>query len=661
MSSASCTEKDAFFERLEHALEMAKTQKDLPLDKATKEKIYKTLKSSIHRGHESICSILSIFIRPMTKIEWILAERRDLLPSIWIFLKKVGFISHILIFYVKQIIEAIVKRENESEDEEEIRDLLFAQIEISNEIKDDEYFRGVEKRAIEALSARIGIQWRFVGKEGYQYREQKKKVPVFVCEITSHQPVEIDSRTKPVDQRIEECLESGDRYFIFPKTDTVTYGLKIDQKKLLYMYAKHLLLIAENSNEKTKAQAVSHLLIQEGYSTDALLIYAASLVDRPVATLSLVEHAITLEDPVKEREHEIAWAHALVGTGSHTAAIPLFEKHRETDKLIMSLICAGKTEIAKPLLQDKIEGLRNNLSMHEVASGVNGMLKKTWHSKESMNLLIIELASLLYVLGCLENSTDTIREAFNLIKTPKYAKCLSTRLLLENKHEEALFVLKECKFEVLDVDTLLLTALSLAKSKKFEEAERILKYAEVFSPKNEKIDQALQSILIQQGKIEEALDNLLIKIKTYTPNILRDCHILFQCSNSFMMFKYTESALLALYYKTGQLPLEWMEDLLRSAEAHKGAKEAFLSVSSQIKSLSLVDYIEKALEYPHTVTAETEYYARKRLIEYAIHTRKYKYAHEHLTRMKSLSSQINQNQDYLDTVYTFYKSQQIAE
>lgn len=647
--------KDAFFEGVENALRIARAQKSIPLDKSAKEAIYRFTGSIIHRGDESVTFLVDIFAQPKVRTEWILSERRDLLPAIQIVLSKFSTISHVLSFYVKQVLEVIVKREKESTDLEEIRDLLFAQIEISNEIPEEDYFRGIEEAAIESLSRHLQIEWKFIGKLGYNCNGQMEKVPVLACEVTSHQPVNLADGGKSIIQEIEDAVESGDRYFIFPKMERVQYNLNSDQKKLLYLFGRYLLLKSD-SDSKSKAQAVSYLLLQEEYNADVLLLYASSLVDRPVATLSLIEYAITPENPLKEKEHEIMWAKALVGTGSHTAAIPLFEKYKETDQLIVSLICAGKKEIAKPLMEKRIEKLKNEIDAEEITSSTWSMYKETPHSRESVNLLKIELASLLYVLGCTKNSTDAIYEAFNLVKTAKYAKGLCTRLLLENKHEEALSILKECNFEVLDVDTLLLTSLSLAKSKKFEEAERLLRYAEIFNQKNEKIDLALQSILIQQGRVEEALDILLEKIRTYTPNILRDCHILFQCSKSFMMFSYTKSALLELYRKTGQLPAQWMDELLLLAESSGEAKEAFLSVATEIKTLSLAETIEKVLSYPNKISPRTEYYARKRLIEYAIHKKQYKDT-THLARMKSLSSEIDENQDYLDTVYAFYKSQ----
>ncbi|KAI5190728.1 hypothetical protein NEMIN01_1193 [Nematocida minor] len=668
MSSSQiiASEKEAFLKRVSCALDLAKKEKDAALDNETKEEIYKTISSPIHRAHESIVALVSIFIKPKTKTAWIIERKRELLEAVVVILKKVTFRSQALIFHTKEILAVINKRCTESQDAEEKINLLFSQIKIANEIPDDEHFRNIEAGAIGQLKSLLGLEWNFIGRPGYRYPGQQTSVPVLVCEVENASSLELNDTisdssgniTSRLDE-IEKALESGDRYYIFPVVlDTLKFYLSYNQKDLLYCLAKHFLLIG-TEHTKSQASAVAHMLIREGYSDDAILIYAVSLPDRPLVTLSLVEYSITPENPLKEKEHELIWANALAATASHVLAVPLFQKHKETDQLIMSLVLAGKRDIARPLLQERIEKIKDELVMSELVSGTYSLHKPSAHSKEPGVLLKIEMASLLYALGCMDDSIDHLKEAFTLVKTAKYAKSLCTRLLLNGRHEEALKILQECKFEVLDIDTLLITAVSFAQSKKYADAERVLKYASIFNPKNERIDLALQNILMQQGKMEEAMDNLLQKIKTYTPNIAKDCNMLFMFAHSFMMFRYAESAIMALYLKTGQMPAEWMEKLLKSAEEHREAKEAYLSICTQVKSLGLIEGIRAALQYSPGVTAETEYYARKRVIEYSIHTREYNLAHEHLAKMKSLSGQIDQSQDYLDTVCAFYRSQEI--
>ncbi|OAG32152.1 hypothetical protein NEIG_01883 [Nematocida sp. ERTm5] len=651
------TEKEEFLRKVERALEFSRSEKNIPLDNALKEKIVKIIGSPIHRAHDSIIDLLDIYIQPKVKIEWILSSQPELLEGVLVILNKISIKSQIIIFYTKEILKFISCACETVCTENQIN-LLFMQLRICNEFSDDEYFREIEKSVIIRLKSILGIDWEFIGKQGYTSSGQTVSVPVLVCNVIVQNTVKEEFESNTYLDDLENAIETGDRYFLFPKTEIAVYSMNSHQKDLLYLYAKHLVLIGTETY-KSEAKAISQMLLHNGYSLDALLLYAICMIDRPVAALAAIEYGITPELPHKEKEHDILWAHALVSTGSHTLAIPLFEKHRETDRLITSLILAGKSEIARPLLQEKISQIKENLQMQEIVSSTCFLYKKSAHSNEPVTLLKIELASLLFSFGLMENSIDHLSEAFNLVKTAKYAKALCTRLLLAGRHTEALTILQSCNFEVLDIDTLLLTAISFAQMNNYEDAERIIKYAAIFNQKSEKIDAALQRILIQQGKIEEAMDHLLNKIKTYTPNIGRDANMLFTFGNSFMMFKYAEEAMLCLYLKTGQLPSQWVDTLLKSAESHKEAKEAFLRVCIGIKSLGLVDMIKKALSYSLEVSASTEYYARKRLIEYAIHKKEFSSAHEHLSRMKSLSTEIDQNQDYLDTVYAFYKSQEI--
>ncbi|KAI5147260.1 hypothetical protein NEAUS05_0574 [Nematocida ausubeli] len=650
----SSKERNEFFERVHRAIGLAKTEKDAPLEIELKERVFDVIGAPINRAHESIVDLVEIYVQPKVKIGWILSERPDLLEGVYILLKKVGLKSQTIIFHTKEMLLAISKACKTASADEQTA-LLFAQIRICNEITDDDYFRSIEQEAVQALKGILNIEWQFIGKQGYTCAGQPHSVPIFVCELVTHGKEEAEYTNL---DDLERAIETGDRYFLFPKTEPAIYDMTSQQKDLLYLHAKNLTLVG-NEASKAEASAISQMLLQNGYSLDALLLYAGCLVDRPVATLSAIEYSITPEVPLKEKEHEILWAHALVSTASHSPAIPLFEKHKETDRLIASLILAGKREIAKPLLQEKIEQIKRDLEMQELINNTCSLYKAAAHSREPVILLKIELASLLFAFGIMENSIEYLKEAFNLVKTAKYAKALCTRLLLNGQHAEALSILQSCNFEVLDIDTLLLTAISFAQSENYEDAERIIKYASVFNQKSEKIDAALQRILLLQGKIEEAIEYLLVKVKTYTPNIGRDANALFTLATAALMFRYAGEAVLCLYLKTGQLPALWVESLLKSAETHKEAKEAILHVCANVKSLGLVPTIRKALSYPGEVSASTEYYARKRLIEHAIHKREFSLAHEHLSRMKTLSSMIDQNQDYLDTVFTFYQSQEL--
>lgn len=649
-------EREIFLEQIHKSIELFKREKDTPLECSVKEEICRIIQSPIHRGNPSIVYLLDIFVKPRRKIEWILQSQIDLLEAVVILLKKVTLISPVLFFHVKEILNLITKKAKETENLQLRTSLLFFALRISNEIPDEEHCREVEREVIAELKNILKIDWLFTGVEGYTVKGFGVRNPVLVIDITTHLP---EYLSKTVLDELEEKVEAGDRYFIFPKIERIRYNLTENQKQLLYLYSKHLLLL-NTENTAEEAGAAARLLLIEGYSLDAALLYARSLKERDVTALSLIEYAITPEVPLKEKEHEIIWAHALTATASHAQAIPIFIKHHETQQLISSLMAAGKKEAARPLLEERIKKLKEEIVMQEIISGTKNIVSKNEQKSSSGNpiaLLRIELASLLHEYGKMENSIEYLNEAFKLVKTIKHAKALCTRLILSGHPEEALNVLEECSFEVLDVDTLIITAVSLAQSQKHEEAEKLLKYGRLFNSKNEKIDTSLQNILMRQGKIEEALDILLEKIKTYTPNAARDCNALFTISNSFMMYKYAGEAVRYIYRKTGQIPQEWMSSLDKAAVTDHAAKEAFLSVAAEVKSLSLVESIRKLLEYSEGITPETEYYARKRLIEYCIHAKKYDQAHVHLKRMKSLSTEIDQNQDYLDTVFSFYTSQ----
>ncbi|KAH9386790.1 uncharacterized protein NEMAJ01_1686 [Nematocida major] len=645
--------KAAFLERIGRAVKQAQIEKDMPLEASVHDEIFAQIQSPLYRGNSTTVDLLGVLASSKTKIQWILESKIDLLESVVIILKKVSFVSHVLLFRVKEVCTAILKKRKESTCQEEIASLLLWIMRIANEIPNEEYFREAEKSAISELRQILGVQWEYTGVLGRTVKEQSLTHPVLVLSITSHTPE--DLAESPL-QEIESRIDSSDRYYIFPQAREVKYCLTCSQKDLLYLCAKHLLLLGTQT-ARGEAGAIARALLLEGYTGDALLVYAESLEGRNVAVLSLIESAITPNIPMKEKEHELLWARALTATASHVQAIPIFEKYHETEGLIAALLLAGKRDVARPLLQNRLAKLMDELAVQEIACGTYfaGTQKKC---SSSIPLLKIELASLSYAYGVMDQSIEHLNIAFGLVKTAKHANALCKQLLVAGRAEEALAILDECKFEVQDVEILLTTAVSLAQTGKCKEAEKLLNYGRVFNPKNERIDMALHNVLLKQGKYEKGLDILLEKASTYSRNIPGDCHLLFSLAMELILYKYASDAIKCLYKKTGKMPAQWVDDLYAATEKWEDAKEAFLSAVIHVKTLVFVERILKILENSSGLLNTTEYYARKRVIEYCIHKREYEMAHEHLKIMKSLSCKIDQDQDFVDVVCAFYKSQQ---
>ncbi|KAI5172112.1 hypothetical protein NEFER03_1357 [Nematocida sp. LUAm3] len=648
-------EKEIFVHDLKEAYKKACTEPYVLVDAQTQNDLHKWIKATAHRGPTSLSTLIRIFPGYTHNIDWLMEKDSETITGIFcILLKIIPDETLSLLAYMDRVFDALDAQIKSNPKEE--TSLLFRKLELYTSTPGHVLYREEEQEVIERLKVLLGINWEFVGKEGFVYANQREPVPIIGCILTTHTSQITDNHTALQD--IEKEVSTGDRYLLFSKEEELVYNLIENEKKLLYLAAKHYL--NANSNDTEVAAALCRQIILEGYSADALLLYSHTLMDRPFAKYSLLCFAEKNLAYADEREKDILLAECLSELSSHNEAYLLFQKHNEVRRLIDSLCKAGRKEEVIPLIMEKIEEIKKKLEVENLSKEMNQTLlshKTVTNAKadESSNLLRIELASHLFSLGKLQRDADVLKEAFTFNKTRKYAKALCTQLLLDSKIDEAADVLESCTFEVMDKDSLLLTVVTLIQKKEYSKAERILNYAYSFNQTDERIESALHVILIQQGKTKDLLERIYARVKTYSSNIFRDCNSLFTFGFTFNEFFYCGEAISFLYQKTQQIVPKWSENLYNASIHHPAAKEALLNSLSQMKTLDVVENIKKTLNISHAISPEIEYFARKRIIEYTIHTKKYEQGEEHLAKMKSLSMQIDQDRDYLDTVYAFFK------
>ncbi|KAI5181787.1 hypothetical protein NEOKW01_1945 [Nematocida sp. AWRm80] len=645
-------EKKEFIRKVKECVLECNRQESLLLTEEEQEHVYNVIKSTIIGRYTEIKNILEVFSEYETKLQWILEIDPVCLSDVLVFVLRRSLIqSEQLIYYINIAIKEIDRYLTHCTPKKQT-ELLMIQLRILTEVKDVPGYRTKEAQIIEQLKKELGIEWKYIGKEGQVIKGTDQKVPILVCEITTHSPQEVNQNQMA---EIEKELDTGCRYLVFPLFEKeYTYNLTKDQCELLYLIAVHLLnLETVQGLEETNALC-RRLLLENTHKNDTLLLYSQTLKDRPLAVLALIEKATETTDTSKIKNREILLANALTAVGSHAAALPFYQKYSQEDTQITSMILAGRKDLAIPVLMDKIKEIREKIEVQTITDLTNSLISQAVTQKEPSILLRIQLGNLLYTLGRLESSSVHLSEAFTLIKTPRNAKALCSQLLQENRTEEALAILQQCSFEVMDKERLLLTAVTLIKSEKYPEAEKVLRYAHTFNQTNDKIDEALQITLIQQNKLQELMDMLCKKIQTYSTNLTTDCNTLFTYSYTFMWYSYSAKALQYLYNKTTKVPVDWMNKLLEASKTNQQAKESFLSVLSEMKTLDTLSYIKTTLETTPEITPITEYNALKRLIEGAIATKTHKQAERYLYRLQQLAEQTGQHQDYADTAYALY-------
>ncbi|KAI5187332.1 hypothetical protein NEHOM01_2099 [Nematocida homosporus] len=619
------------------------------------ERIYEVLEASIVRGPSNIEEFLVLFTSFVRQSGWLIETELKWFKDIFVlFLKSITEPSARLAGYAREALQ-LLERASAGASGDRLVDLLLVQLEI-NVLLVETFDNSVKiEEIITLLQEALDLHWVFIGGTAKMYANQVEEAPILKCAIEKRVGKVPNTNQLEV---LEGQIPANDRYFLFPQETHLVYGLVSREVECLVLVAKYLVTRSDEESQ-ARAEALAKRILLEEVNGAALLVYSQTIKNRPLARLSLIEYVMQLDDsPCNEQERELLYAQALTAVGSHSSAYTYFQKHNQLNLLIKSLCLAEKKELAVPLLTKKIAEVRNKLENQEVADLALLALMNTKSNREAVTMLRIELGTLLYTLGKLTVDTTVLHEAFSLLKTAKYAKTLCTHLLLEGKIPEAIQVLQQCPFEVVDNETLLLTAVTLMQTEKYQDAERVLKYSYTFNQPDQRIDSALQVVLVQQGKIDELLETLYARVKIYSRHFVKDCNSLFTFGSSFLQFKYAAAAIAAFYQKTNQVAPAWIETMLKSAAKHPEASEELLRVLTPIPTLDVAPYIKQALASEQPIAPEVEYFARKRLIEEAIHKRAYDTAAEaHLQKMKGLSTTINQDRDYLDTVYAFFQSQ----
>ncbi|OAG29630.1 hypothetical protein NEDG_00763 [Nematocida displodere] len=652
-------------ERLKNALERYKATKNAQTTTEIQSEMFAKIRTFAHSSNEHMIEVVQVFNSFKSTAAEILAsnEYATLPESIFTILGSVSFQSAQLLHYATQTLEAIDEEVARTADSEKVATLLLSKLKIATAVKDEERFREVEKETIYMLKDLLKIDWSFVGKPGIMYQGQTEAVPIISCKVdTFFAP--IPAPVSALDS-LEKDLKSGDRYFIFPQEEREIHNLTNHQLKLLLLSAKHLLLdtspTAQNQqNILQYVAAICKTVLAENnecFTAEALLVYAQTLHDRPLAALALIEHAVDQTSELSTpRERELLFASAMVRMGAHVVAIPIFETHGEIDQLIQSMCLVQRKKEVIPLLEARIKETREKLDVQKLASEASALFSTaaSTPTTTAATFLQIELARLLHTLGEVQKCTDTLKEAFMLLKTPKYAKTLSTHLILQGKAAEAAVILKDYYFEVEDRDSLLLLALSHIQTQQYSEAEKILRLSLKLNSGDEKTETAFHAVLIQQEKIEELLQILLGKITAYSRNFTQECTHLFTYSFSFAYYEYTAKAIVHIYTKTKKLPTPWIEKLLLAAKTDAKAKEALLDALSQMKTLDTIPTIKLLLTDTLPTTSTTIHYAaRKRLIEDAIKHKDYNQGYSNLEAMKTLAGDVYE-QDFQDTLHAFF-------
>jgi len=613
-------------------------------------KIFEILKTPVHRSHPKIEEVLEVFENFAEKAK-ILAEKypRVLSELLVLFLASSAHQSPQLLRFANEGAEALGREAALEKKSERKAALLIEQMKILTSIPDMEIFREIEKTVAEEIKKHLGIDWAFTGKEARLYPGQAEPVPVVFCEILSRPAV---APEEDLLQQLEEQIEKTDGYFLFPKEENrKIFYLTPKEIEFLNLCSKHLLL--SSRDQLPYASALLRAALSAQHDPLSLLLFSQTLVDRPLVSLSVIEH-VSLPESSYERTYDLMRAKSLSSVGSHREALSLFEKHGEIEDAIVSMRLSGQTSQASLLLQRKIEEARKKLEVEQLSTDFVSLFAGSKPSS-ALTAARTDLASLLYTLGHIENSTEILKEAFMLLKTSKYAKSLCTRLLLEGKAEEARSVLQECSFEILDVDMALILSGSLVQKRKFQDAEKILRRSRVFNRKDERIEAALHIVLLQQDKIEDLFEILAEKANRPSTDPLKDSNTLFRYACSFGKYAHCYEVIINTYKRINTVPSDWLDRLLREAEHRKEAKEELLRALSEINSLATSQYIKKAMEISHEIDPAVEYASRKRLLEDALDKKDKKEAEKQLHHMEALSKTAKTTEDYLDAFYTFHQ------
>lgn len=659
-----------YIEKIRILVNKSKYALNEQLSESERMSLYKSIRCSIIRAPNEISELACVFACFDRNADLLIRNDWRVLADILIlFTCTSSSISPSLLQYIKIAAEMIEKKAAISNADEQICILLFLlhmYIIILEEEEEDCVAEKIEK-IMEKISQALGLSWRFIGTEARMYKEQKETVPVVACVIERdnniHKNTEEDIEEKiKTDKSIsnnyltllEENIGSCDRYYIFPKENRqIKYYLSSQEIELMCLVARYMLATYPKS-PISYVSAICRAILSQKYVSDALIIYSQTLQDRPTVKVSLLEYVIYGEQAFWcEQRRELLLANAYVESSLYDQACTLFEKHGSTSKLIESLCLAGKKDAAVPLLQKKISDIEEKLAEYNLANKISYVFSGTESVSDPMHLLKIELGSLLFMLGKIQNDTPTLRKAFETVKILKHAKTLCAHLLLEEKTSEAVQVLKECPFEVLDKEAILLHIASAIQQKRFADAEQLIRCAFAFGNVDERLDFSFQAVLIQQGKMDELLQFLDEKIKRST-NALQDCSALFSLGHAAKNYRYCNRAIMHLYKRIGKTSLQWIETLVALASESKDAKQSVLEALSQMKTLDMVPYIRTALLQPPEISAEVEYTARKRLIEYAIKNRRYDEGKQNLDIMEKLAQRIGMQQDFLDTAQTFF-------
>ncbi|KAI5192285.1 hypothetical protein NECID01_1879 [Nematocida sp. AWRm77] len=635
-------------------VETWKSTESVEIEEKTQMEICKHLQTSVVHGPLEIEKLLEVFVAFRETAAAFASESPKLLSDLLcLFLDNVSFHSPQLVYYAKEALD-VLGAELAARPERR-KELLFAQARICTSIPDEEEFREKEEKALSSLRDALCLAHNFTGKLGALYEGQTVLVPVLCCEMPFREIHFADTNNIDTLEK-EACVV--DRYFLFPKEDRSYYKLTPEETEYLYLMSKHYLLLSEKTAEK--AACLSRVILSNATHPEAFLIYAQTLQQNPMKYLMALDHpACVYAHFGKQREYEILRAHAQAKVGGHEYAQGVFQKYKQVESLI-SLGCYAKdkTQVVS-LLETKIKEIREKIDVAELEQKMGLCLSFASPGAVSPESAFhnIELGTHLHTLGQITKDLDTLREAFSVLKIPKHAKTLCAQLLFNKHPEEAVKVFEQCPVSLTNVEEATMLSLSLLQADRHGEAETLLRKAKLLHPTDVKIDNILHVALMYQGKVEDTIGLISARAKTYSVDIVSDCTVLFTYGSNSKVYKYCEEALLQLYRKTMQASPEWMESLLQASKEDSGAKEALLSALSQMNTLSIVQYIKEALALPTSLSSRTEYFARKRLIEDAIRNRNYPEGEKNISIMRTLSSDIKENEDFIRVLSTFYAAQ----